>query len=589
MGDVRFARGPRLALLAAAALSLAWALAAIVSVDPGEERLTSYAAASTAARVADIAAGLGLILAGAVAWTRPRARRVGLLATLAGLAWFGADLEGWADGPSLVRSLGAAAAPFSLVLILHLALAFPGGRLGWLPARAAIVAAYGTAAVVSVGRALFRDPLLDLYCWRNCSDNAFLVDADPAFARALDDLWLWSAIAIAAGVLALGAQRMLAERGAGRRVLLPVLGPAVLVGASEAAYAVALLRTPLEDPTRAGFAAIFLARSLSFTALALGVAWSVLRVLRTRARVARLASELGEAPPPGTLREALRAAVGDPGIDVLYPRRDSQQLVDAEGRPREAPAPGRAIARITRGDRPLAVVLHDPALVDERELEREFGSAARLAVENEALRAEALAQVHELRSSRTRVVKAGDAERQRLERNLHDGAQQRLLALSYDLRLARAGAEADGDEELVAALHAAGDETATALDELRELAHGIYPAILTEAGLAPALATLADGASLPVELGDVEPARQPPAVERTTYVIVAEAIDDAVRRGATFLSARVRREADRLVIIVEDDGAPRSGGLLHLADRAGALGGALEVGAMTLQAEIPCA
>jgi signal transduction histidine kinase len=233
-------------------------------------------------------------------------------------------------------------------------------------------------------------------------------------------------------------------------------------------------------------------------------------------------------------------------------------------------------------------VLHNPALVDERELERALGSAARLAVENEALRAETLAQLHELRASRTRVVEVGDAERQRLERNLHDGAQQRLLALSYDLRLARAGAEADGNEELVAVLNGAAGETATALDELRELAHGIYPAILTEAGLAPALATLADDAPLPVELGDVEPARQPPALERTTYVILAEAIDDAARRGATFLSVRVRRDGDRLVIMVDDDGAPRSDGMLQLADRVGALGGTLDIGGTTLRAEIPC-
>jgi signal transduction histidine kinase len=589
MADVRFAAGPRLALLAAAALSLAWALAAIVAVDPGAERLTSYAAASTTARVAYLAAGLGLVLAGSIAWTRPRTRLVGLLATLAGLAWLGADLEGWADGPSLARSLGAAAAPFLLALTFHLALAFPGGRLRSAQARAAIVAAYGIAAVVSIGSALFRDPLLDLYCWRNCGDNAFLVDADPGLATALDDLWLWSTLVIALGLVALAGRRLLTGTGAGRRVLLPVLGPAMLVGASEATYAIALQGTPLEDPTRDGFAAIFLARSSSLVALALGVAWSILRVLRTRGRVARLASELDEAPPPGSLREALRAAVDDAGIDVLYARRDSQQLVDADGRPREPPGPGRAIARITRGDRPLALVLHDPALVDERELERAFGSAARLAVENEALRAEAFAQLHELRASRTRVVEVGDAERQRLERNLHDGAQQRLLALSYDLRLARAGAASDGDEELVAVLHAAGDETATALDELRELAHGIYPAILNEAGLAPALATLADDAQLPVELGDIESGRQPPAVETTTYVIVAEAIDDAARRRATFLSAHVHHEGDRLVTTVEDDGTPRSGGLLHLDDRVGALGGVLEIGATTLRAEIPCA
>jgi signal transduction histidine kinase len=485
--------------------------------------------------------------------------------------------------------LGAAAAPFSLALVFHLTLAFPESRSRSPAVRAAVVAAYGFAAVVSVGRALFRDPLLDLYCWRNCRDNTFLVHANPAFASVLDELWRWSALAIALGLLGLSAHRLLTASGAGRHVLLPLLGPAMLIGASEAVYAVALLRTPLEDPTRSGFATIFLARSTSFTALALGVAWSVLRVGRIRARVARLASEFSEAPPPGTLRAALRSAVGDPGIDVLYPRSDSHQLVDADGRPREPPVPARAVARIIRDERAVAIVLHDPALVDEVELERALGSAARLAVENEALRAEALAQVHALRASRTRIVETGDAARRRLERNLHDGAQQRLLALSYDLRLARADAEGDHDDALADLLRAAGSETAVALDDLRELAHGIYPAILTEAGLAPALATLADEAPLAVELDELERTRQSPAVERTAYVIVAEAIDDAELRDATSLSVRVHREDDRLLIKVEDNGARRSGGLLHLADRVGALGGALDVGDTTLRAEIPCA
>jgi signal transduction histidine kinase len=589
MADTRLGAASRPAIFTVAAAALAWTLAAIIAVGPEAESPSTYAAALPAARVADVAAGLGLVLAGCFAATQAHARLVGLLALLAGIAWFGPDVEGWERGGALLRSLGAAAAPFSLALALHLVLALPAGRLRSRPARAATVAAYAVAAVVSVGRALFRDPLLDLYCWRNCRDTAFLVHADRGIASALDDVWLWSALAIALGLVVVGARRLLAASGPGRRVLLPVLGPAMLVGAGAAAYAVALLRSPLELPTRAGFAAIFIARSVAFATLALGVAWSALRIQRTRARVARLATELGEAPPPGKLREALRAAVGDPGIDVLYSRRDAQQLVDADGQPTALPARGRAVARITRGGRPLALVLHDPALVDEPVLERALGSAARLSVENEALRAEALAQLHELRASRARIVAAGDAARRRLERDLHDGAQQRLLALSYHLRLARADAASDHDERLVALIDAAGAETATALDELRELAHGIFPAILTEAGLAPALATLADAAPLPVELDNVEPTRQPPAVETTTYVTVAEAIDDAARRGATFVAARVCRGGDRLVIAVEDDGASRSSGLLHVADRVGALGGALEVGDTTLRAEIPCA
>jgi signal transduction histidine kinase len=362
----------------------------------------------------------------------------------------------------------------------------------------------------------------------------------------------------------------------------------MLVGASEAVYAIARLHTPLELPERPGFAAIFLVRAVAYTTLALGVAWTVVRLLRERARIARLAAELGDGPPPGKLRDALRSALGDPELDVLYSRRASRQLIDADGQPAELPVSRRAVTRITRGDRALALVLHDAALVHEPELERALGSAARLAVENEALRAEALAQLQDLRASRARIVAAGDAERRRLERDLHDGAQQRLLALSYDLRLARSGAESDGDDQLVALLDAAGHETAAALDELRELAHGIYPAILTESGLAAALASLADGAPLPVELGELEPGRQDPAVERTAYVIVAEAIDDAQTRGATFVSARVYRAGDRLAVVVDDDGLPRERTLLALGDRVGALGGTLDVDATSLYAELPC-
>jgi signal transduction histidine kinase len=588
MADVRVATGLRLASLAGAALALAWAVAAILAVDPGADFLTTYAAALPAARVADIAAGLGLLVAGGLASTQPNTRRLGMLAMLAGVAWFGADWEGAESAPPLLRSLGTVVTPFTLALAVHLALALPAGRLRSRPARAVVATAYAIAAAVSIGWALFRDPLLDLYCWRNCRDNEFLVHADAGLASTLDDIWLWSVLAIALGLIAFGVHRLLAASGPGRRTMLPLLGPAMLVGASEAAYAVALMRTPLEDPERAGFAAIFLTRSLSYTMLALGLAWTVLRVPRTRARVARLANDLGAAPPPGTLREALATALGDPDIEVLYPRRHSGELIDEDGRPTELPPAGRAVARITRGDRPLALVLHDPALVDEPELERALGSAAKLSVENEALRAEALGQLRELQASRTRVVETGDAARRRLERNLHDGAQQRLLALSYDLRLALAGAADERDAGLVSLLDAAADETETALDELRELAQGIYPAILTEAGLAPALATLADDAPLPVELGEVPPERQPAAVETTAYVVVAEAIDDAARRGATFLTARVRRNEGRLVLAVEDDGAARSSRLVHLADRVGALGGSLDVGDTTLRAEIPC-
>jgi signal transduction histidine kinase len=585
----------RFAGIAVLVLTLIYAIASILAVPRSTEPFTTYAGAtyahaSTAAHAADLAAGLGLLSAGLLGWVEPRTRRLGVLTLLAGIAWFGPDWEGWDGGSPFLRSLGAVVTPFFLALLFHLVLALPLGRLRSWRARGLVVAVYGVAAFVSLGRALFRDPFLDPYCWRNCLYNSFLVHADPGVARTLDAVWVRSSLAIGLLLVVTGAWRLLTASGPARRALLPTLVPGVLAGAGASAYAVALLRTPLEDPRSAEFSSIFLAFSLSVAVLALGLARGVLGTRRTRAAVSRLASELGEAPPPGTLRDALALAVGDPALEVAYWLPGAQRLVDGRGRPVEAPVPGRgrAATPIVRDGRPVALVVHDAALLEGPALESEIGSAARLAVDNERLQAEVLAQLEDLRASRARIVETGDAERRRLERDLHDGAQQRLLALSYDLRLARATAEGDGDPELVTLLAAAGDEAQTALGELRELAHGIYPAILAEAGLAPALATLVDEAPLPVELDEVPPERYSAPVETAAYLTVTEAIADAVGREATFVSVDVVREDAELVVQVRDDGAAGTSTLLHIADRVGALGGSLEVGPHSLRAEIPC-
>jgi signal transduction histidine kinase len=578
------------ASIALLGLVLAYAVAAIVAVPRTGMPLTTYAGESSAAHAADLAAGLALLGAGLLAGTEARTRRLGVLAILAGLVWFAPDWDGWDGGPALVRSFGALSIPLFVALLFHLVLAASLGRLPSRFTRIAVVAAYTVAGVVSVGLALFRDPFLDPYCWRNCIENSFVVDPDPGLARTLDDVWLRSALALGVLLVAICGWRLLTATAPTRRVLWPVLVPGILAGAAEAAYAIALLRTPLEDPRSGGFSSIFLARSLSVALLGIGLAWAVLRARRTRVAVSRLATELGEAPSPGTLRETLAAGIGDPGLKVAYWLPGSRRFVDGDGNPVDAPAAGhgRTVTPIVREGRPVGVVVHDAALLDGPGVEREIGSAARLAVENERLQAEVLAQLGALRASRTRIVETGDAERRRLERDLHDGAQQGLLALSYELRLARAGAEANGDAELATVLASGVDEADTALGELRELAQGIYPAILTEAGLGAALATLADDAAVAVELGPVTEARHPAAAETTAYVTIAEAIDDAVGRGATLVSVQVAREGDRLVVAVNDDGSPRSAPLVHLADRIGALGGSLVAGPRDLRAEIPC-
>jgi signal transduction histidine kinase len=590
MGEAASALRPRLASLALPALAIACALTAVGAADELMELPTSYAGASAAADAADLCAGLGLILAGGLAWWQPQTRVLGLFAILAGLAWFGPDWDGWVGGPSVVRGLGAAVTPFFLALLFHLAAALPLGRVRSRPARLSVAAVYATAATVSIGLALFRDPFLDPYCWRNCTDNAFVVHAYPDLARTLGDVWLYSALGIGVVLVVLGGRRLLVATAPARRILLPALFPAMVAGAAEAAYAVVLLRNPLENPERTEFASVFFARSLALCALALGIAWTILRARRTRSSVGRLAAELGEAPPGGRLQDGLASALRDPDLQVFYWLPGSERFVTVNGNTSTPPAPGggRAVTPIARGGQPVALISHDPALLEGHELEREIGSAARLAIDNERLQVEVLAQLADLRASRARIVEAGDAARRRLERDLHDGAQQRLLALSYELRLARTGAEAVGDGELVAVLTAAAAEAETALADLREVAQGIYPAILTEAGLAAALATLADEAALPVELGSVTSKRQPAAVETTAYVTVAEGINDAAQRGATFVSVQVVREGDRLVVAVEDDGAERSSRLIHLTDRVGALGGSVDLGPTTLRAEVRC-
>jgi signal transduction histidine kinase len=575
-----------LARLAAGGVAGVYGLGALaVARGPGE--LTTYAGQSEIAGALAVTAGLALVVAGVVTSFARRGGRIGDLALLAGCVWFAPLWAGWKGGPPLVLSLGTLAAGFTFALLLHVVAAFPTGVLRSRGARALVVAVYLEAALSALGRALFRDPFFDPTCWDNCTDNVFLVRSLPDFARAIHDVDLWFAVGAAAALAAVCIRRLAAASGPARRTLWPVLAGGIALAGATIAHSVALTRVPVEDPGDGAFQSVFVVGCAAVIVIALGLPWALVQARIQRRSVARIVANLGEAPSPGSLESALARAIGDRELRIAYWRRGAQRYVDGHGDPVQEPVPvsGRAVTRLVRDGRQVALVTHTAAVA---ELERELGAAVRLALENERLQAEVLAQLHDLRVSRTRIVETGDTERRRLERDLHDGAQQQLLALSYELRLARAGAAADGDEKLARMLDAAGDETAAALDELRELAHGIYPAILAEAGLAAALAALADEAPLPVEFDEVAPGRQPPAVETTAYVTVAEAIDDAARRGAPFVSVRVHYADGRLSITASDEGRPRTDHLPHLADRVGALGGSLELGDTSLRVELPC-
>jgi signal transduction histidine kinase len=246
----------------------------------------------------------------------------------------------------------------------------------------------------------------------------------------------------------------------------------------------------------------------------------------------------------------------------------------------------RTVTPIVRDGRVLARVVHDPARVDARQLRTELGPAALLALENERLQAALRVRLDELRASRVRVVTTADDERRRLERDLHDGAQQRLLALSYELRSARAAAPPHGDAPRL--LDEALAEVVTATAALRELAHGIHPMILTEAGLAAAVRSLMDTAPLPVVLDTTTEARFAPAVERAAYAFVATTIEAAGRERAEELLVRLLPTPQgRLTVEIEGATNVPTADLAHAVDRLVAVGGRLDVEDGALVAELP--
>jgi signal transduction histidine kinase len=277
-----------------------------------------------------------------------------------------------------------------------------------------------------------------------------------------------------------------------------------------------------------------------------------------------------------------------------------QCWVDAQGRKTQLPGendPARAWTAVELEGTRVGAIVHDISLCEDPELLGSVAAAAGLAVQNERLQAELRARVEDLRASRARIVEAGTHERRRLERNLHDGAQQRLVALSLTLRLAQ-GKLHDNPDAANQLLNAAQDELNLALGELRELARGIHPAVLSDRGLSAALEALAGRAPIPVNLEHVPEQRLPEPIEAAAYFVIAEALTNVVKYAhASQATVRVAQRNGHAVVEVADDGVGgadpgRGTGLRGLADRVSALDGRIEIespaGAGTrLRAEIP--
>jgi len=376
----------------------------------------------------------------------------------------------------------------------------------------------------------------------------------------------------------------------------------VVLAAGAVAVAV-LVADPLGGGSTAGAAVAAVAAALAFDPLRRRVQRAVDRRFdrdRARAieRVEAFADRVhdGQAAPEG-IEAILRDVLGDPGLRLLVWLPGPEAYAGLDGAPAAAPpaGPGAAVTAVGRGDAPLALVVHDPRLAARPGLLADVLRAAALPVEAARLRGELRGRLEEVEESRARIVRAGYEERRRLERDLHDGAQQRLLALGMALR--RVQRRVAGDPESARALDDAVDGVAEAVRDLREIARGLRPGALDE-GLGPALADLARRTPLDVDV-DAPAGRVAPEIETAAYYVVSEALANAVKHAsASRVSVSARQDDGHLVVRVEDDGrggaAPDpAGGLAGLADRVAAHGGRMALdsapGAGTrIEVVLPC-
>ena len=573
----------------AAVLGALTASAAIVVARSGANAGTSFAGTTWTASLATLAAALALFAA--VALTRSGI--VAGLAFAAGACWLAPVAVGWLSGPPPLRAAATIAEAFILPLLAHLALA-SSGRLERRGSRVVLAAAYAWAALSSLALALARDPFYDPNCWADCDGNAFLLRSWRGLTDAILAVRPWTEILLGIAVVAFGVTRLRLPWGSARVAVLAataVGGAAILRGFGRVA-------APREDPLDPMLRGVFFATCV--TALLVVVALVEPRVATAfrRRAVTRTVGALDEAPTSDVLERTLGEGLGDPALRLVFSLPADGRCVDAAGRRCERPSParGRAVTPLVRDGEPVAWIDHDAAGADA--IEPSLTPAVRLAIDNARWRLGLAAQLRELRIARRRIVGDGDDERRRLERDLHDGVQQQLLALGAELR-AGARLARDLDHAAASSLEAAVEETAVLFDEVRELAHGVYPAILTDAGLGPAVASLADVAGLPVRLAGAPTGRYPASVEATAYRVVAEGVDNAGRHSdATMVEVGLREADDAVVVDVHDDGQGGAtvtsvGGLAELVDRVRAIEGTIAIQSppgegTTIRAVIPC-
>jgi signal transduction histidine kinase len=538
--------------------------------------------------VLDAALGVGIgwsfVAAGLVAWARRPENAIGRVMVLAGLLRLAAEFCTGTDN-RVLYPIGHLSHHAFWIAIIYVLLAFPGGRLESALSR-----------WILVGAALLLPLQLGwlLLGAENHARDGFAVASSTQGAHAFDRAATGLGLLLVPLVIFVLSERWRRASARLRVAIAPVLW------AGAAALALALLMVMddvVGNPLGAAPAALF---DLGLAGVAIAFLVGLLRARLARSAVAELVVELGRATAPGDLGAALARALRDPSLALAYWLPDGGRYIDVEGRPFELPAESeeRAVSVVERDGRRIAALVHDPALGEEPELVQSVCAAAALALENERLQAELRSRLEDLQASRARIVDAADGERRRIERNLHDGAQQRLVSIAMALGLAQAKLQSD-PVAADAVFGEARQGLSAALEELRELSHGIHPAILTERGLNAALEELTLRSAVPVALDVDGTERLPGQVEAAAYYVVSEALANVAKYAhATSTQVRVRPLDGKIVVDVTDDGiggadAGRGSGLRGLTDRVEALGGRFWLSSppghgTVVRAEIPC-
>ena len=552
---------------------------------------------TTPARSWAIVIGAWLFLvAGLVAWSRRPSNRLGPLMTAAGIALLLRQLRYSHD--AFLFTVFFVVGELSYWVVAHAVFAYPSGRITDRLERALIKVGYTVTFFFTIAILLLYDGSRPLRFFDpSPRDSLISVGGSGAAAITVQKAFVivvWGILALAAIVLLV--RKLVVATPRARRILAPLLLAAITVGLRAVFESVF---TFAERPSAILYEYLFWWQIAAFIALPLALLAGLLRARLARAGVGDLVLELERTPPQG-IRAALSRALNDPTLEVLFWLPERNGFVDAAGRGVELPSGhNRTVTTLEHDGEPLAALVHDPSLLEEPKLVEAAGAAARLALENARLHAETRAQLEQVRESRVRIVTTADEERRRIERDIHDGAQQRLVALAVQLRSAQRRLHESSDPEVDRLLAATVEELKLAVEELRELARGVHPAILTEDGLAAALESLVSRIPFPVDL-DAAEGRLPAQVEATAYFVACEALANVVKHArASTAKVRTARRTGLLVVEVEDDGiggavAGNGSGLRGLADRVEALGGRLRVespakGGTRIVGEIPCA